>query len=79
MIQTNSVNPNNLNRLLRVSEVAELVGLKRPTIYKRLAVGDFPVPLRLSPGAVRWPLEEVLAWISARPRATGDGGRRAAS
>ena len=67
------------NQLLRVAEVAELVGLKRPTIYKRLKAGDFPVPLRISPGAVRWPLAEVEAWIATRPRATGEGGRRAAS
>ena len=65
------------NQLLRVSEVAELVGLKRPTIYKRLKAGDFPVPLRISPGAVRWPLSEVAAWIATRPRATGEGGRQA--
>ena len=65
------------DHLLRVSEVAQLVGIKRPTIYKRLAAGDFPVPLRISPGAVRWPKSEVVAWIKSRPRATGDGIRRA--
>ena len=65
------------DHLLRVSEVAQLVGLKRATIYKRLAAGDFPVPLRISPGAVRWVHSEVIGWVKSRPRATGDGGRRA--
>ena len=67
------------HRLLRVSEVAVLVGLKRPTIYKRLRAGDFPVPLKISPGAVRWPLSEIEEWIASRPRATGEGGRRDAA
>ena len=29
--------------------------------------GDFPVPLRISPGAVRWPLSEIETWIKDAP------------
>ena len=77
MTRTDTANFQMPNRLLRVQDVAELVGLAKPTIYKRLAAGDFPRPIKVSPGASRWPLGEVLAWIDSRPRSDGDGIRRA--
>ena len=60
----------NRQRLLRIDEVAVLVGLEKPTIYKRLAAGDFPRPVKVSPGAARWPYGELLDWINRRPKFT---------
>ena len=77
MMRTDTGNSQAADRLLRVSEVAELTNLARATIYKRMRLGDFPIPLRMSPGAVRWVRSEVLAFISSRQRANGAGERRA--
>ena len=60
----------NRQRLLRINEVAMLVGLEKPTIYKRLAAGDFPRPVKVTPGAARWPYGELLDWIDRRPKFT---------
>lgn len=60
-------------RLLPISEVCERVGLKRSTIYKRVAAGTFPRALELGPTCVRWRESEIRAWIDALPltRAVG--------
>ena len=57
-----------MERLLTVSEIQELTGLSRTTIYRLRKVGRFPSALRVSDRAVRWPEAEVLAWLKSRPR-----------
>jgi prophage regulatory protein len=52
-------------RLLRLREVEEKVGLKRSTIYRRIAAESFPPPIDLGPGTVRWRLSDVDAWIQS--------------
>lgn len=54
----------NANRLIRVTDVCEIVGLKRAAIYQRIARGDFPPPVKIG-RASRWPEEQVLAWRKA--------------
>lgn len=61
-------------RMLRREQVERRVGLGKSAIYKLIAEGDFPRPLRLTPGAVRWRVEEVDAWLATRERATGSWG-----
>lgn len=51
-------------RLLRLSDVEEKTSLSRSTIYRRIQAGTFPAPLDLGPGAVRWRLSDVDAWIA---------------
>ena len=48
--------------LLRLRDVCQIVGLSRSTIYKRLADGRFPKPVRLGERAVRWPSNEIATW-----------------
>ena len=50
-------------RLLRLSDVEAKTGIKRSTIYRRIAAETFPAPLSLGPGTVRWRLSDVEAWI----------------
>jgi prophage regulatory protein len=60
-------------RLLPVNEVARMVGLTAPTIWRLRKAGRFPHPLKISPGqsgATRWRLSEVEAWIESRARAS---------
>ena len=37
-----------MDRLLKIAEVQELTGLGRSTVYKKVAAGLLPAPVRLS-------------------------------
>lgn len=56
----------NTTRLLRRRQVEALTGLKRSTIYQRLAEGTFPKQIRLGPRSVGWLASEIDGWIAAR-------------
>ena len=51
---------------LRRSEVEDLTGLSRSSIYRLMSTGDFPKPSRLTGKAVRWRLSEISAWLAER-------------
>lgn len=63
-------------RLLRRGEVERMVGLRRSTIYARMAAGAFPRPIRLrgkiaaSAGAVAWLEADIVQWIDECAAAT---------
>lgn len=48
--------------LIRISEVCELVGTSRTTIYRWVNAGTFPQPVRISEQSVRWSIEEIEKW-----------------
>ena len=57
-------------RLLRLPEVKEKVGLGRSEIYRRMKVDLFPQSRTLGPRCVVWVESEIDAWIrdvSRRP------------
>ncbi len=51
-------------RLLKFSEVQELVNLSRSHIHRLMATGDFPRPIKIG-RASRWRSDEIEAWITA--------------
>ena len=55
--------------LMRRPEVERLLGVRRTTIYKWLAAGIFPEPIRLGPRVVAWRREDIVKWIAEQPRA----------
>ena len=55
-------------RVLRREEVTRLTGLARATIYKKVADGTFPPPLRLGDRAVGWRASDIVR-LAAGPRA----------
>ena len=57
-----------MDRLLRISDVQEMTGLSRASVYKKVAEGLLPRPVRLSARCVRWRESELLASIEALPR-----------
>ena len=65
------------SRVLRRPEVEALTGKTRSGIYRDMTAGTFPRPIRLSPKAVGWLEEDVLAWKAARI-AERDAGKVAA-
>ncbi|HEV8712668.1 MAG TPA: AlpA family transcriptional regulator [Candidatus Binatia bacterium] len=52
--------------LLRLPEVCRRTGYSRSEIYRRIATGDFPAPVKLGERASAWPEHEVTAWCGAR-------------
>lgn len=53
-------------RLLPLPEVRQLVPLSRSAIYQKMAAGEFPAKIRLSPGRVAWRERDILAWLDTR-------------
>lgn len=52
--------------LERLPQVKARTGLSRSEIYRRIALGDFPAPIKLGLRASAWSKHEVDAWISQR-------------
>jgi prophage regulatory protein len=52
-------------KLIRLPEVMQRVGLSRSTIYARInRKGDtFPKPIKLGERAIGWPSSSIDAWI----------------
>ena len=51
------------DRLLRRREVEAMVGFGHSMIYKKMASGDFPQPLKIGSKSVRWRERDVREWI----------------
>lgn len=54
--------------LLCEKEVAKLLGLSIKTLQKWRIQGEGPPFIRLSPKAIRYQLDDVLAWLQANRR-----------
>lgn len=54
-------------RFVRIHEVLARTGLARPTVYKRIAAGDFPPPVKVGSASV-WVESELDAWMRSRIR-----------
>lgn len=60
-----------IDPLLKAREVADFLQVSIPTLYRRVADGTLPKPVKLG-SLSRWPRSEILAAINAA------GERRAA-
>lgn len=52
--------------LLRIKTVTQATGLSSATVYRKVAAGDFPEPVRLGARCTRWKAEAIRAWIRAQ-------------
>ena len=52
--------------LLRIQTVVQATGLSDATIYRKLAAGQFPEPVRLGARCTRWKAADLRAWIQAQ-------------
>ena len=59
-------------RILRRPEVERITSLSKASIYRAMAAGSFPRPLKIGVRSVGWPEAEIRAWVATRPRANGD-------
>lgn len=55
-----------VQNILRRHDVERATGLPRSTIYDKIAKGEFPRPVKLSPRAVGWLESEIADWQQAR-------------
>ncbi len=53
-------------RLLHYREVVARTGLSRTTIWRLVRAGDFPRPVRISPGRTGFLEDEVSDWIETK-------------
>jgi len=47
----------------RLRDVVRITALSRATLYRRIAEGRFPAPIRLGGRASAWPTAALQAWI----------------
>ena len=59
-----------MDRLLRLDEVMNIVGLKTTAIYQAIRLKQFPSPVRIGLRAVAWRESHILNWIDTRPAAS---------
>lgn len=55
-----------VSQLLKLNDVEERVCLKRAKIYALIEEGDFPPPIKLSPGRSVWLADDIEGWINLR-------------
>ena len=51
--------------LLSSEELASMLSISRATLWRMLAAGKLPLPLRPSPGIVRWKADEICRWVDS--------------
>lgn len=56
--------------LARLPVVLKVTGLGRSTIYRLVADGSFPAPVRLGPRAVAWRWSDLDQWSRSRTSGT---------
>ena len=63
--------------ILRRKQVEARTGLRRSTIYAKIAAGEFPAPVRIGIRAVGWIEADVIAWLESRIAASRNTPARA--
>jgi prophage regulatory protein len=56
-----------IDKILRLPEVCDAVGVRRSAIYSMLRHGEFPAPLRVSRQCIGWRESTIREWLDARP------------
>ena len=55
------------DRLLNIDQVAEILGVSRVSVYRRINDGTIPPGVRLGPRAVRWKESTIHELIEGLP------------
>ena len=64
--------------LLTVAEVMVKTTYSRPSLYRLLAEGKFPAPLKLGANRIALVAEEIDRWLATRPRAGANSSEASA-
>ncbi|WP_445193919.1 helix-turn-helix transcriptional regulator [Sphingomonas sp. Tas61C01] len=60
----------NRDRLICLSEVMSMAGLKKTAIYNLIKEGDFPRQVLIGSRSSRWRESEICHWIDAKSSAS---------
>ena len=63
------VAPPQLERLLTVQQVQLATSFSRTTIYRMVADGTFPEPMKIGKARIAWRSSAVRDWMAERPSA----------
>jgi prophage regulatory protein len=68
------------DRIIRLPEVLEKIGLKKSAVYNMIKTGEFPAQIKLGKHASGWLLSAVQGWIQkqAGQKSANDDHREAA-
>lgn len=55
-----------IDRLIRLPELKQIVGMSRSSIYAYVARSEFPAPVQVGARAVAWRQSDVETWVQAR-------------
>ena len=61
-----SVEEMSIDRVLSRREVAAILGISLPTLWRQVKRGALPAPFRISPGRVGWRASVILRWLADR-------------
>lgn len=52
------------DRLIPITGVIDLTSFSKATIYRKVADGTFPRPLKIGKSRVAWRESDIVAWIA---------------
>lgn len=55
-----------IGQLWRIRTVVNEIGISRTEVYRKIAAGNFPAPIKLGAKAVAWSSLAVQAWIQSK-------------
>lgn len=59
-----------LTGFIRLPQVLALVPISRTTLWRHVAAGTFPAPVKLFASVTAWRVEDVRSWIDAQSGST---------
>jgi prophage regulatory protein len=48
---------------VRQKQLADIIPFSRTTLWRKVKLGEFPAPVRLSANVIAWKVELIRAWI----------------
>lgn len=63
--------PLEIEELLSGARVVRLTGRSRAALYRDVAAGVFPAPIKTGRRSVAWRASDLRQWIATRPLAVG--------
>ena len=57
-----------MERMLKVKDVASLVGCKEGAVYRWIKEGRIPAPIKLHGKTMMWTQEQIQLWINSQPK-----------
>lgn len=53
---------------IRLAELRQIIPLGKSSIWRKVQLGEFPRPVKLSANVTAWPVESVRAWIDEQAK-----------